>query len=94
VVKKEPVRTVGSHSACWTMVEVDSLTITASDGRTSLSAAWASGGVSGLLGVDGSLRSHANGTGATRPAGAAATFSINRSITSFASPSMLSPDAA
>jgi hypothetical protein len=39
VVKNEPVRTVGSHSACWTMVEVDSLTITASDGRTSLSAA-------------------------------------------------------
>ena len=28
VAKNDPVRTVGSHSNCWAMVEVDSLTIT------------------------------------------------------------------
>ena len=40
------------------------------------------------------FRGHDSGVGATRLAGAGATLSINRSIASFASPSMLSPEAA
>jgi hypothetical protein len=39
VAKKDPGLTVGSHSICWAMVEVDSLTMTASGGLTRLSTA-------------------------------------------------------
>jgi hypothetical protein len=39
VAKNDPVLTVGSHSTCWAMVEVDSLTMTASGGLTRLRAA-------------------------------------------------------
>jgi hypothetical protein len=39
VAKNDPVLTVGSHSICWAMVEVDSLTITESAGLTLLSTA-------------------------------------------------------
>jgi hypothetical protein len=39
VAKKDPVLTVGSHSICWAMVEVDSLTMTASGGLILLSTA-------------------------------------------------------
>lgn len=39
VVKNEPERRVGNHSACCAIVEVDSLTITESVGRASLTAA-------------------------------------------------------
>jgi len=39
VAKNDPVLTVGSHSICWAMVEVDSLTMTESGGLTLLSTA-------------------------------------------------------
>ena len=39
VAKNDPVLTVGSHSICWAMVEVDSLTMTESGGLTRLSTA-------------------------------------------------------
>jgi len=39
VAKNDPVLIVGSHSICWAMVEVDSLTMTASGGLTRLSTA-------------------------------------------------------
>ncbi|MFD4621100.1 hypothetical protein [Streptomyces sp. NPDC058475] len=39
VAKNDPGLTVGSHSTCCAIVEVDSLTMTASGGRTLLRAA-------------------------------------------------------
>jgi hypothetical protein len=39
VAKNDPVLIVGSHSICWAMVEVDSLTMTESGGLILLSTA-------------------------------------------------------
>ena len=65
---------VGSHSCCWAIVDVDSVTSTESTGHTALSAAYTSGGVNGEFGVSGRVCLRANGAGTAR-SGASVTAS-------------------
>src|ERR1700722_7196141 len=93
LAKNDSGSVLGSHWACWPIVEGDSLPKTPPGGRTSLTAAYTSPGVNGELGLAGSARAHANGFGVLQLA-SVSPRSINVCSARAGSPTALSPTIA